>query len=188
MVGRSAVEFPTSALAGRTLNAKPLFLRNQVSEHQSPLDQQALTRIRLDVITCYSYQNSPSTTRHDTAFSASSPSRHLASAFMDLLPRNLNPLGVCTATLCQESVAFCPISSAAVIGALHELPRVSRNLHLATFVRHYVPPGRLGNVQLPPSTALRLFASQTITCGCHTLPIRAITSLERALPSLYRYH
>lgn len=87
--------------------------------------------------------------------------------------------GVCTATSCQESVAFCPISSAAVIGALHELPRVSRNLHFATFVRHYVPPGRLGNVQLPPSTALRLFASQTITCGCHTLPIRAITSLER---------
>jgi hypothetical protein len=97
------------------------------------------------------------------------------------------PSGVCTATLCQESVAFCPISSAAVIGALHELPRVSRNLHFATFVRHYVPPGRLGNVQLPPSTALRLFASRRLRvavtrCRFEQLPHSS------ALPSLYRYH
>ena len=120
------------------------------------------------------------------SFSGEFPPSSFGLGFHGSASKKPKPSGRCIATLCQESVAFCPISSAAVIGALHELPRVSRNLHFATFVRHYVPP--VVSVRLdfrrrphcafsPPDD----FVWLSYVAEFEQLPHSS------ALPSLYRY-
>jgi hypothetical protein len=115
-------------------------LRNQVSERRSPLEQQALTRIRLDVIVCESHQTLSQRRIAIQVFLASCPPSSFALGFfMDLLPRTLDPLALHSHLLPRVRRFLSHLRCGSDWHAARAPTGLSESSP-CTFVRHYVPP------------------------------------------------